>query len=60
VERDANLCLKCHAQRPTPGPARTIYIGSANHTAFLAQGPCFSAGCHTAIHGSNINHWLRY
>lgn len=61
VERDNNLCLKCHAQVVAPGAAaRSIVIGKRDHTAFLSQGTCFSAGCHTAIHGSNINPHLRY
>jgi predicted CXXCH cytochrome family protein len=61
VERDQNLCLKCHAQTPGPGQAaRSIYIGKTNHTNFLTQGTCWSAGCHTAMHGSNVNPHLRY
>ena len=61
VERDNNLCLKCHAQVAAPGAAaRSVFIGKRDHTAFLSQGTCFSAGCHTAIHGSNINPHLRY
>jgi predicted CXXCH cytochrome family protein len=61
VERDNNLCLKCHAQVAAPGTAaRSVFIGKRDHTAFLAQGTCFSAGCHTAIHGSNLNPHLRY
>ncbi len=61
VERDNNLCLKCHAQvaAPTAAP-RSVFIGNFDHTPFLAQGTCFSAGCHTAVHGSNINPHLRY
>ena len=39
---------------------RSIYIGTVDHTSNLKQGTCFSAGCHTAIHGSNINNHLRY
>ncbi len=58
TERDNNLCLKCHAQVPTaPG---LIFIGEVNHATFLQQGTCFSAGCHTAVHGSNISPQLRY
>jgi predicted CXXCH cytochrome family protein len=57
VERDNNLCLKCHAQLAAPG---TIVIGDMSHTTRLIQGTCFSAGCHTAVHGSNINPHLRY
>ena len=65
VERDNNLCLKCHAQSAPlgAGNVRQIYIGGSNHTSGssrLSQGPCFSAGCHTGIHGSNINAHLRY
>jgi predicted CXXCH cytochrome family protein len=58
TERDNNLCLKCHAQVPSvPG---MIFIGEVNHTAFVQQGTCYSAGCHTAVHGSNISSKLRY
>lgn len=57
VERDQNLCLKCHAQTSGPG---TITIGDVDHTTFLTRGTCFSAGCHTAIHGSDISQQLRY
>lgn len=61
VQRDNNLCLKCHAQVAAPGAAaRSVFIGKRDHTSFLSQGTCFSAGCHTAIHGSNINPYLRY
>jgi predicted CXXCH cytochrome family protein len=59
VERDNNLCLKCHAQ--TPGTERgVIYIGAVAHTDNLRMGTCFSAGCHTAVHGSNIDRRLLY
>ena len=57
IERDANLCLKCHAQTGDPG---TITIGDVDHETFLSRGTCFSAGCHTAIHGSDISQMLRY
>jgi predicted CXXCH cytochrome family protein len=57
VERDNNLCLKCHAQLAAPG---TVTIGDVSHTPRLMQGTCWSAGCHTAVHGSNINPHLRY
>ena len=53
IERDNNLCLKCHAQvQGTPG---SIYIGSVDHTTLIRQGGCWSAGCHTAVHGSNFH-----
>jgi predicted CXXCH cytochrome family protein len=63
TERDNNLCLKCHAQVASqPG---TVMIGKMPHAGFsgselLSKGTCFSAGCHTAVHGSNINPHLRY
>ncbi len=61
TERDNNLCLKCHAQTPSPtAAARSIFIGDVNHTAFLTQGPCYSGGCHSAVHGSNLNAHLRF
>jgi predicted CXXCH cytochrome family protein len=57
VERDNNLCLKCHGQVAAPG---SVVIGDFNHTNFLSRGTCWSAGCHTAVHGSDINAHLRY
>jgi len=57
VERDSNLCLKCHGQIAMPG---LITIGDFSHTTRLAGGTCWSAGCHTAVHGSNLNPHLRY
>ena len=57
VENDNNLCLKCHAQIAMPG---SVSIGVVSHTARLALGACWSAGCHTAVHGSDINSHLRY
>jgi predicted CXXCH cytochrome family protein len=58
VQRDNNLCLKCHAQNqgPTPGLGTGhIFIGKEDHTAHLRLGTCWSAGCHTAVHGSNVH-----
>jgi len=61
LESDANLCLKCHAQVQGPGVAQgEIYIGHAPHTAYLRQGTCWSAGCHTAVHGSNVHPKMFY
>lgn len=58
VQHDSNLCLKCHAQTQTaPG---NLFIGKVNHTAFVRQGGCWTAGCHAAVHGSNINPKLQY
>jgi predicted CXXCH cytochrome family protein len=61
VERNANLCLKCHAQIAAPNAApRSIFINDFVHTPRLAEGVCWSADCHTAVHGSNINNHLRF
>lgn len=61
VESDSNLCLKCHAQVQGPGVARgEIYIGKVPHTALLRQGTCWTAGCHSSVHGSNIESKMRY
>lgn len=58
TERNATLCLKCHYQdQPTPG---TILIGGRDHSFFLARGTCYSAGCHEAVHGSQVNSSLRF
>ena len=58
VQRDNNLCIKCHAQ--VPGASGTVVIGTVDHGLFLRQGSCSSVGCHTAIHGSNISPKLLY
>jgi predicted CXXCH cytochrome family protein len=57
---DSNLCLPCHAQVPGPGAGKRIYIGGRDHTSSVAFGSCWSAGCHAAVHGSNIQHSLLY
>lgn len=54
VARDSNLCLRCHTQANFP------MMGKRSHASFLAQGTCFSGGCHTAVHGSNFDDHLRY
>ncbi len=54
VARDNNLCLRCHSQVNFP------MIGKQNHASRMMQGTCFSAGCHTAVHGSNFDDHLRY
>jgi predicted CXXCH cytochrome family protein len=63
IERDVNLCLKCHAQIRTPQTVSTsssIYVGTHNHSGDVNRGTCWSAGCHTAVHGSNLNAHFRY
>lgn len=60
VERDLNLCLKCHFQANFTSEG---YIGDRSHgttaTGDTRKGPCWSGGCHTAVHGSNYNDHLR-
>jgi len=58
VERDANLCLKCHAQMQSA--SGRMFIGKQDHSALLPLGACWSAGCHPAIHGSNTNRKMHY
>ena len=56
--RNATLCLKCHLQQQTePGK---ILIGDVDHSSFLQQGTCWSAGCHEEPHGSNVTPLFRY
>jgi DmsE family decaheme c-type cytochrome len=54
ISRESTLCLRCHTQANFPT------IGLSGHGTRLPQGTCFSAGCHTAVHGSNFDDHLRY
>jgi predicted CXXCH cytochrome family protein len=58
TERNQTLCLKCHFEQQTS--SGQILIGSQNHSSFLQQGTCWSAGCHEAVHGSQVNEHLRF
>jgi predicted CXXCH cytochrome family protein len=61
TEPDLNLCLRCHAQVQGPGvPHGELVIGAVNHTTLITRGACWTSGCHTAVHGSDINHYLLY
>jgi predicted CXXCH cytochrome family protein len=60
VQRDSNLCLKCHAQREGPAANGGVYIGNIDHTTFLRYGTCWTAGCHSAVHGSNTQPFFFY
>lgn len=57
-ERNYTLCLKCHFQEQRV--AGRIFLGDVDHTSFLPQGTCWSAGCHEAPHGSQVSPLLRY
>lgn len=55
---NANLCQQCHAQTQTaPG---VITIGGRDHVGSMLRGTCWVAGCHEAVHGSNVNNSLRF
>jgi hypothetical protein len=56
--RNATLCLQCHFQQQTA--VGQILIGGRDHVAFLSRGTCWSAGCHEAVHGSQVNSSLRF
>lgn len=57
VTRSAALCVKCHFEQNT---AAGIFIGNSDHTSRLARGSCWSAGCHEAVHGSQVSPANRY
>jgi predicted CXXCH cytochrome family protein len=58
TQRNATLCLQCHFQQQAPGGQ--VFIGGFNHTGFLQRGTCWNAGCHEAVHGSQVNSSLRF
>ncbi|WP_205880754.1 cytochrome c3 family protein [Limisphaera ngatamarikiensis] len=61
TERGNHLCLQCHVQTPGPGVSSgRIFIGQVDHTDRLRMGTCWSAGCHTAVHGSDVHPRLLY
>ena len=65
LARNQVLCLRCHAQHPPTAPttARSEYFGTASMTSDVATGTCWSSqagGCHTAVHGSNVQYQLKY
>ena len=62
TERNSNLCLKCHFQQQLAvAPSDSIEIGSSFHSGAsrLNRGTCWTAGCHEAVHGSNVSNHLR-
>lgn len=58
VARDANLCLSCHLE--TAAQPGIILAGGEDHRTRMQNGTCWSAGCHEAVHGSNVSPALRY
>jgi predicted CXXCH cytochrome family protein len=64
IARDANLCLRCHLAQDQPGFNIGGYSSGGAHasngpSARLAEGTCWSAGCHEDVHGSNVNASIR-
>ena len=67
LDRDANLCLRCHLAHPSVVGNGSIvplpgdHSGPGDHaTGRLEEGTCWSASCHEAPHGSNANDHFRY
>jgi predicted CXXCH cytochrome family protein len=58
LQRDNNLCLRCHSQ-VQDGPG-SLAIGKFDHSGFVRGRTCWSAGCHPSVHGSNINGKFHY
>jgi len=58
TQRNATLCLKCHFQQQDA--SGKIFIGDSDHSTRLQQGTCWSAGCHEAVHCSQVNAHFRY
>lgn len=58
IDRNQTTCLKCHFQQQFVGGR--IFIGARDHSGFLSRGTCWTAGCHEAIHGSQIGSSLRF
>jgi predicted CXXCH cytochrome family protein len=58
VNRNSNLCLKCHFVQQTSGGQ--LLIAGSDHTLRLSQGTCWTAGCHEAVHGSRVNPQLQF
>ncbi|MSU61114.1 MAG: hypothetical protein EXS31_01755 [Pedosphaera sp.] len=59
IQPDNNLCLRCHSeiqQRPGDG----LILGKMDHSSNARGRTCWAAGCHSAVHGSNINARLHY
>lgn len=58
TDRNSNLCLNCHMQPQLHEGTATL--GGRDHSFFMSQGTCSSAGCHEAVHGSHVSPSLRF
>lgn len=56
--RNVSLCYQCHFQ--PQNSSTSIMHGGVDHSNNVIRGTCWTAGCHEAIHGSNVNSNLRY
>lgn len=58
--RNGVLCMQCHLSSFEDDSDRIVF-GSRPHSGrYLSQGTCWSAGCHTAPHGSQVDPNLRF
>lgn len=56
TERNGNLCLKCHID----ARSSDITVGGLPHQYLMGKGTCWTAGCHEAVHGSQVSSSLRF
>jgi predicted CXXCH cytochrome family protein len=56
TERNGNLCLKCHIDTRSSD----ITVGGLPHQYLMQRGTCWTAGCHEAVHGSQVSSSLRF
>ena len=48
------VCAAMFRFRARKVPANEFFIGKVAHGAKMQSGTCWASGCHTAVHGSNI------
>jgi predicted CXXCH cytochrome family protein len=58
IQPDNNLCLKCHSQVQLA--ADQVIIGKTDHSNLIRGRSCYTAGCHNAVHGSNVSLHLHF
>ena len=59
ISRNQDLCMKCHFQQQL-STSSLFLANQGSHASFVAEGACWSGGCHEAVHGSLVNKHLRY
>jgi predicted CXXCH cytochrome family protein len=60
AQPDQNLCLRCHGQVAIGAARGKLVIGKVDHSAYVNMGTCWTSSCHTSVHGSNVDPFLRY